>query len=343
VHAYSQAKDFVAGPSLELRFSRRFSLEANALFRQLHLMQSFRTIDGTLSPFGKTPVVTWEIPLLAKYRLLTGGMRPFVEGGPSFRTTGNLNSTQPSHRGITAGIGVEMQWRKLKISPAVRYTRWQQDNPRYSPTLTKPDQVEFVLGFSAESASHWRPLGSFASIGLVLGTNLTPDFAETTLGPIPFIGGTSFTYRRSSGRRLIIGPSVIIPLPHHFTLEVDALYRPVVQKNSYELHGTLPPGFPFPTPFRNSTVAKPTWEFPILFNREFTVGRWRPFLGAGPTFRRPQGLTHPSPFGAVAAAGIDLRGGRLGIQPSVRFNRWGADDVSEFRRSQSELLVGFHF
>jgi hypothetical protein len=51
-----------------------------------------------------------EVPLLVKYRVPTGTtkLRPFLDGGASLRTSGNRN-TLPSHRGVTAGAGVDFQ------------------------------------------------------------------------------------------------------------------------------------------------------------------------------------------------------------------------------------------
>ena len=50
--------------------------------------------------------------MLAKYRFHWSKMNPFVELGPSFRTAGNLNGTNPSHYGFTSGLGVEMHLRQ---------------------------------------------------------------------------------------------------------------------------------------------------------------------------------------------------------------------------------------
>ena len=78
------------------------------------------------SPIGFAPntVVTWQFPVLVKYKFPLGRLSPFLEGGPSFRSAGNLNRSDPSHVGVSAGVGVEAQWRRLRIAPRVRYTRW---------------------------------------------------------------------------------------------------------------------------------------------------------------------------------------------------------------------------
>jgi hypothetical protein len=128
----------VAGLMAEVELTRNLSIEANGLYRRLH--------------FENAPevVVTWQIPVLAKYTFSLKPLRPFVAAGPSFRAAGNLNYTNPSHIGLTAGAGIDARWRLLKISPTVRYTRWAEDGstPYASQNLTKRDQVELLFGFS---------------------------------------------------------------------------------------------------------------------------------------------------------------------------------------------------
>lgn len=129
----------VAGLLGELELSDRLALEVNGLYRRLHFDD------------GPEVVVTWQIPVLAKYKFSVGKLKPFLEAGPSFRLAGNLHATNPSHYGITSGIGLESQWRRLKISPVVRYTRWAKDSPSSFPLVQeflKQDQVELLFGFS---------------------------------------------------------------------------------------------------------------------------------------------------------------------------------------------------
>lgn len=127
-----------AGLLGEVELTNRLSLEVNALYRRLH----FET--------GPEVVVTWQIPVLAKYGFGDGRVRPFVEVGPSFRLTGNLNNADPGHYGITAGTGAEARWRRLRFSPTLRYTRWTEDKwANVDPqAFTRRDQVELLVGFS---------------------------------------------------------------------------------------------------------------------------------------------------------------------------------------------------
>jgi hypothetical protein len=72
--------------------------------------------------------VTWEFPVLAKYHFRWLNFGQFAELGPSFRTTKNLNGTNPSHAGLTAGLGVEVHAGKTNIAAELRYTRRALDN-----------------------------------------------------------------------------------------------------------------------------------------------------------------------------------------------------------------------
>ena len=97
----------VAGVMVETPIGERLSIEVDGLYRRLRYEND------------PSVVVTWEIPVLAKYRLSTRTLVPFVEGGPSFRVAGNLNSTNPSHYGRT-----------------------------WPPVLTRLNQVELLVGIS---------------------------------------------------------------------------------------------------------------------------------------------------------------------------------------------------
>jgi hypothetical protein len=82
--------------------------------------------------------------LLAKYTLPRSGPKPFFEVGPSFRASGNLNDTAPSHFGVTGGSGLGFQKRGLAISPTLRFTHWAPE--RHNGMSLRRNQVELVLG-----------------------------------------------------------------------------------------------------------------------------------------------------------------------------------------------------
>jgi len=127
-----------------------------------HELEFSPEVEGPgLQPFlHPTHVVTWEFPVMAKYRFplparlpMWSRVRPFIDAGPVFRTTGNLNWTSPSNHGIAAGLGVEAHLWKLKIAPQFRYLRWARDQniaeeQQHFVPAAVPDQVEFLTAIT---------------------------------------------------------------------------------------------------------------------------------------------------------------------------------------------------
>jgi hypothetical protein len=143
---FSEPKNAIFGLALEFEPIKNLFLEVDGLYRPLHVMSENNSIPGEgVRTNGRFSVLTWEFPVLAKYKWPGRNLRPFVELGPSFRATGNLNGFDPSHYGITGGVGMETHLGKVKISPAVRYNRWQADGKQPG---TIPNQAELIVGFS---------------------------------------------------------------------------------------------------------------------------------------------------------------------------------------------------
>jgi hypothetical protein len=150
VIAYSTPKRWIAGGMVEVRLPLHLSVEADGLYHELESTSEFIEPNGTANSVSPAPVVTWEFPVMVKYRFSLPILKPFVEAGPSFRTAGNLNGTSPSNHGFTAGVGVEAHAWKLKIAPQVRYLRWARDAYAQIPlSKTSPftvrDQAEFLV------------------------------------------------------------------------------------------------------------------------------------------------------------------------------------------------------
>jgi hypothetical protein len=143
----------IAGIRFELPVTRDFSVEVDGLFRGTH------SISGALNPDGSiirtvhsgSAFLTWQFPLLAKYKLPVSKVAPVFELGPSVRITAHTNSESYAHYGATAGAGVAARLKKMSISPTLRYTRWAADKKfrGVEPyTGTSPNQVEVVVGFT---------------------------------------------------------------------------------------------------------------------------------------------------------------------------------------------------
>ena len=116
--------------------SGRLSVEFNALYR-----------PRVLSEGQRATVLTWEFPVLAKYKFSATRSNLFLELGPSFRTSGNTNGTNPSPYGVTAGAGVERRVHRLRVTPALRYTYWGADRRGpISPASMIRNQIDLVVG-----------------------------------------------------------------------------------------------------------------------------------------------------------------------------------------------------
>jgi hypothetical protein len=149
-HFYSDSKDYIVGPMVELGLPFHFSVEFDVLYRPLSLDSYIALENGINTATVHAHVTTWEIPLLLKYKFPFPVVKPFVELGPSFRAAGNLNGSSPSHDGVTLGAGVEAHLLKLKIAPELRYSRWASDgtSPALLLPLTNQNQVELLVGLS---------------------------------------------------------------------------------------------------------------------------------------------------------------------------------------------------
>lgn len=170
---------------------------------------------------------------------------------------------------------------------------------------------------------------------MILGTNLTGDLQKTTQD----VGGptgwpvTIITF--SGSKKLIIGPTIELQLPYRLSVEMDALYRRISSAGEWV--------YADGTRRRAGAGSLLTWEFPVLAKYQFRVRGLEPFVGLGPSFRRPQALTGASPYGAVAGAGVTFNLRHLRIAPAIRYTHWGRDrrPFVGVVRNQTEFLVGF--
>ena len=136
----------IAGLALEVEPLKNLFLEVNGLYRPLHVANTKTSGPGQSVQLGEGfSVLTWQFPILAKYKWRTHYVKPFVELGAAFRVTGNLNGYDPSHVGFTSGAGLEVKLKRLKISPTVRYSHWRADSKQPG---TISNQAELIVGFS---------------------------------------------------------------------------------------------------------------------------------------------------------------------------------------------------
>jgi hypothetical protein len=139
----------MAGGMAEIRLPFHLSVEVNTIYHELEFTRAGIASNGALTSVSPAPVVTWEFPVLAKFRFSRPRVKPFIEAGPTFRTAGNLNGASPSHYGASAGIGVESPLWKLRVAPQIRYSHWARDQDvTYFAPSTVRDQADFLLSIS---------------------------------------------------------------------------------------------------------------------------------------------------------------------------------------------------
>jgi hypothetical protein len=333
---FSNTHTFIAGFSAEVQIRSGLSLEVNALHRNLNLQNRLISPGGSELQSGSSTVTTWEYPMLVKYRLPTvGAIRPFVEAGPSFRTRHNPAPTEPSEFGATFAAGAEYRVGRIRITPAIRYTRWQYDGD-YPRIATKRDQVEFVTGISyATSIAAWKAGSRALRFGLIGGT--------------PFTSGVS---PRSPAERIdelqgYIGGLVFeLKAYKRLSFEVNRLYRPF-RADRVSLGG--PAGEPARESRFEFTIV--TWQIPLLAKYSFRQQlKISPYVEAGPSFRLSGNLngSSPSRVGLSAGCGFQTKYGAMKLSPVLRYTRWAEDPTPISggfltRPTQVELLVSFTF
>lgn len=308
---YSPFKDYVLGARVQVRITQRWSVLADGLYREMQATTAAVLSDGTLSSVSPAPVVTWEIPVLARYRFGGKRVQPFLEAGPSFRAIGNRNSN-PSGYGVAAGIGVQLRAGWLNIAPQLRYTRWAADPEQ--PSRTGPNQAEILVGLTTPSETAiGEAFRGRLSIGGIVGTNLANDYRAgapfTTEYP-----GVAITSQFHSGPRSVMGGPVVEVHAGPVSFAASFLRR--------VLHGTVDDRFSNGIS-RSSQSTTGVWEIPVLVKYRiggpFRTAAWRPLVEAGPAFRQGPYLPH---YGGTAGAGVERRVGPLKIAPGLRYTRW---------------------
>jgi hypothetical protein len=296
---------FILGGLLEVQLTSNFAVEADVLYRPLPGM-SVNTVYPAAGPSVTTKynfpsANTWEFPVMLKWNLpsplIWGRVRPFLEGGPAFRTSQDDKGALPSQFGPTAGVGAAIHFGKLRVAPTIRYTRWEKDAnfPNYP---TKSDQLEFLTSVAwGTSSDPVHATGHRLSLGVMGGVSLLGEFYYPDSGVKERIG-------------YLAGASAQLELSQGLALEVDAIYKP--------LHSSFGQGQGF-------TVL--SWDFPVLAKYHLAKLGRAPFVEAGPSFRAAGNLNgyNPSHFGVTAGAGAETRKGWALLSAALRYTRWTKD------------------
>jgi len=345
---------FIIGPKVDIRFTPSFSVEVDALRRQIRSQQS-RTTQfcppdqrpdcTTLVPFTYSSTATeftWEIPILAKYRRTGKKANPFLEGGVSYRPAENREQL-----GVTAGGGMELDLGSLRLSPMLRYTHWAH-NDQYIGAIQ--DQFQFLVGIDGrESNEPFSAFGHKVSFGVMAGLALTGGFPTRTesysnvLAVDPATGmltPTDAVVTLNSNRTSpVAGINVGVPVYRELSVEIGLIYRPMYARDiSQYSNGST----------RQDRFTVLTWQFPVLARYRFRLRGVDPFMEAGPSFRSSGNLNNanPSRFGMTGGAGIEWHRPAFTLAPTLRYTYWNADVNASgmaTHRNQAELFLNFRF
>src|SRR5580700_8318962 len=103
----------IIGPYLEMRLPLGLSIEADALYYPGLFTNA--TGGGSL----------WQFPVLLKFGIPLGPIKPYIEGGPAFSHLSDVKTVldilHTNNYGITLGAGIEIKIKAFRISPEVRY------------------------------------------------------------------------------------------------------------------------------------------------------------------------------------------------------------------------------
>jgi hypothetical protein len=161
----SEAKRYTVGMSLEVGLLAGFSIEAAGLYSRVGYQYSYSESSGSqfFSDSASERDNVWTIPLVLKYRIPLRPVHPFVLAGGARRsfsgsatymdsstnpvtgtyTSGGTGKTDyPTSAGAVVGLGAEPGFGKLRLSPQVRFTHWNNQQP----SISSRQEVDLLVG-----------------------------------------------------------------------------------------------------------------------------------------------------------------------------------------------------
>jgi opacity protein-like surface antigen len=128
---------FIIGPYFEVRLPFGLSAELDAL----HESSLYSSVLNGGS--------TWQFPVLAKYKLLKGPVKPYVEGGIAFSHITDLSNipqlNHASNFGLLLGAGVEVKLLAPRINAEIRYNGWALKNIQSTTGQYESNQNQVTL------------------------------------------------------------------------------------------------------------------------------------------------------------------------------------------------------
>jgi hypothetical protein len=136
---------YVIGPYIDIHLPASFAIEVDALYRSYNFTLNSPYASAT------TSVSSWDFPVMLKYKMLHGPLRPYIEGGLVFNHLSVSDVPELIHRstgGVTLGAGLEIHALRLRISPEIRYEGFLLHNISSPGDLLQSNrnQVLFMVG-----------------------------------------------------------------------------------------------------------------------------------------------------------------------------------------------------
>jgi opacity protein-like surface antigen len=167
---FTNTKRYTVGATVEFHLPTRFSIEIDALYKRFGF--DGQSVSDGISTLTRTRGNSWEFPLLAKFELVPGPVRPFVDAGAAIRhitgiqqvqqivSAGTFSSVELNNPpefnkatdvGLAFGAGIALKLGRVRISPELRYMRWGGENlrdPVHALLHTHRNQGDFLIGFT---------------------------------------------------------------------------------------------------------------------------------------------------------------------------------------------------
>jgi hypothetical protein len=163
--AFERSK-FSVGPAVTAVVMDRVAVEFDAVYKPMRFRSSFSS--PFVLPISTTRAASWEFPLIADYRFLSGSVRPYGGGGlllgqslsgtTDTQTvdlrTGAVTTSRGSFRPFLSQLpayvingGLEWSRSKLVIRPELRFTRWSSVS-QPADVARRDHEFQYSIGFS---------------------------------------------------------------------------------------------------------------------------------------------------------------------------------------------------
>ena len=152
----ASTRQLLAGPTFAVNLPAGFAVQLDVLFRRYQL----RAASSSAGEFQQSYTAT-ELPLMLRWQA-PGLIAPFINGGPTFRSFGEIGSAASAGftgdfatartftTGFALGGGIRIKAGPLKIAPELRWSHFTNDNFRGGPSAvfeTVKNQADFLVGF----------------------------------------------------------------------------------------------------------------------------------------------------------------------------------------------------